>query len=590
MIARGAYRHRWLIGALCSVFLLSLISLIPVVFEGGGWSVTGGGYVDDMYVALAREVADGHSFAGNPFYFEHRDEIPVTFILPYWLYAAPMIAGLPVGAAVEFNFTLWSLLFALPLFFIFKKFGLPSWWSAIGTIAVYMVMYGQLLRPISMELVHPALLLFFLAYLSWWERPDIRRAALLTVATVFSLYAYTFLAQLIGAFLTLAFAHLLISRDRARVKSALCIGATTAILGIPFLLLSYAQLHHPAYFETMVRTALAYTHIPAGEAFRTACTVFLFLALGYVLHIFVLKDQVRLHTARILSFCLLGMAIIFVSFANVVSGLDVETASHAARFVPLWLGIGFVTSAYYLFAARKKILALPVKRVVFLMACAILVLVLCAPCLHISFEVFNFKKSRENIREVLAAQPVMRWLDARESEPKVIWTSQGNPSLWGYITIYTKHYILSDDSGNLQLVSNDETEERYLIATAANEPQPTLENIAAHVWEYNGVGAAHDTPNTINRGVKICRMLRLYRLGYKCGELTDSRTLYAEHYEEMYERYRKDIVPNLQEKLQKYHVAYIMKDKLRDTDFRPERLPFIERVYDDGRYEIYEVQ
>lgn len=578
---------RALVVCLVGVLLLSLVPLIPVVQAGGGWQITGGGYVDDMYVALAREVADGHPFAGNAFYIEHREELPVTFIVPYWLFAAPMMAGLPVAAAVEFNFVLWSLIFASALYFIFRKLSLPGWYSAAGTVFLYIVLYTQLQRPISMELVHPALLLFFLTFLSWWERPDTRRVIFLTVATVFALYSYTFLVQMIGIFLMLAFVYLLYLRDKKRIVSAIKVGAVTALLGAPFFALSYAQLHHPAYFETMVRTALAYSHLPAGEAFRCAFHVLLFIALACMAWVVVLKNRLPGVFAHGVSFLMLGASIVFLSFANVITGLDVETASHAARFLPLWLGMGFITLAYYFWAARGELIALRIKKKVFLLAFAVFVVVMCAPYLRVSFVMFHFEKQRQHVREVLAAQPAIQWLEARESEPTVIWTDQYNSSLWGFITIYTKHYILSDDSGNLQLLSNLETEERYLTATAASRPQPTLESIAADVWLYNGVGAAVDTPNTINRSVKWCRALRLKHLGYACGDLVDARTLYAEHYEEMYKRYTTEIRPRLREVLEKYHVGYILKDTKTDAGFYPEDLPFVEKVFSDERFEIY---
>jgi len=82
-------------------------------------------------------------------------------------------------------------------------------------------------------------------------------------------------------------------------------------------------------------------------------------------------------------------------------------------------------------------------------------------------------------------------------------------------------------------------------------------------------------------------MLRLELFGYACGELTDSQRLYAPLYAQMWERYISEVLPRLEDTLEKYRVSYVVKDRLRDTDFNPERLKNAELVYQDERVLLY---
>jgi uncharacterized membrane protein len=77
--------------------------------------------------------------------------------------------------------------------------------------------------------------------------------------------------------------------------------------------------------------------------------------------------------------------------------------------------------------------------------------------------------------------------------------------------------------------------------------------------------------------------------GKECGETVSSGTLNATLYEDMHIRYQEDVRPNLYEKLKKYNVTYIMKDFREDKDFHPEKLPFVEEVYNDTLIAIYKI-
>src|SRR3989344_2166085 len=277
-------RNRWLVISLCTIFFLSLIPVLPAALSGDVFGdVINPRYTDSYYTPMTREVADGYPLLGNPFFFEHRESVTPAFILPFLVSAAPLLLGMPLPVTVIFNFTLWSLIFGLLVYALFRRLGLSDAWACIATVLVYIHMYGQLIRPVSMQVVQPVFMLFLLAFFFWWERPANKyRDALLGLTIAATLYDYTYLLQIIIVFLGLVFVYLLYKKDWRRIGHGLIVGAYASVLGIPFLVLTFTQLHDPHYADTMFRIGLAYTHLPAGDALLGGARILSLLALAYL--------------------------------------------------------------------------------------------------------------------------------------------------------------------------------------------------------------------------------------------------------------------------------------------------------------------
>jgi len=117
------YRHLPLVVLLLVVFVLSLIPTIETrVIAGSSWRGVPPALVSDSlyYYARAKEVFDGFPFIGNPYFLEYQKTISPSFFVPDWLYALPLLVGAPLVATIAFNFTLWSLVFAILTYFIFR--------------------------------------------------------------------------------------------------------------------------------------------------------------------------------------------------------------------------------------------------------------------------------------------------------------------------------------------------------------------------------------------------------------------------------------------------------------------------------------
>ena len=95
---------------------------------------------------------------------------------------------------------------------------------------------------------------------------------------------------------------------------------------------------------------------------------------------------------------------------------------------------------------------------------------------------------------------------------------------------------------------------------------------------------------TYNRKVKFCRILLLHKLGVNCGEETNAVSFKGEKYfVDLYNQYKNDIKPNIKEKLKKFNVSYIVKDKNEGKMLMPEEILGTELVWKNDRFEIYTI-
>ena len=95
---------------------------------------------------------------------------------------------------------------------------------------------------------------------------------------------------------------------------------------------------------------------------------------------------------------------------------------------------------------------------------------------------------------------------------------------------------------------------------------------------------------SIAREVKVCRILFIFDKSKDCGTPPTSQELLGDQFFINVEnKFRTDIKPNIRAYLEKYHVSYILRDKVLNPQYQPEALGAV-RVYADDRYEIYRLQ
>jgi len=187
------------------------------------------------------------------------------------------------------------------------------------------------------------------------------------------------------------------------------------------------------------------------------------------------------------------------------------------------------------------------------------------------------------VRELQSYKAPLAWLDAQDSESKVVWVLDG-PNLSYFVPILTKDYELYETAGNMHFMSNEEAEERYFLYRSFDNL--TKEEMIAERKLYGGPALQYHIENTVNRKVKICRILLPKQMEDSCGSIkTISEIVGDRFFDDLYQRYllvRKDPKPYLR----KYHVNYVLASRAVAQKDRAEQF-FGKPVYDNGSFVIY---
>lgn len=268
------------------------------------------------YYARTNEVLKGNWQIGNPFYYEHRHDLGISFIVPDWLSAIPG------------SFFVWPLITAVLIFLVLKTLEVKGWMLYVGTVFCFITSLYSIVRPTSMQTIFPFFLLFFYALLKYLQSK--KNTLVFVIAASITFYIYPYLWQVV--LITLAS---LILMKKASTKFLLI-----PLLALPALTYLWLQLHAPYYWETMARIGLVYTHIPtldSGLYFLTMSLPVIFLR-------------------KRLPFVVLYIAFTGVLFSSVITGRELEISNHIIRFIALYGAIGIV----YLISISKRFFLLAI--------------------------------------------------------------------------------------------------------------------------------------------------------------------------------------------------------------------------------------
>jgi hypothetical protein len=304
----------------------------------------------DYYFDRMREVKDGYLFLGNPYFIEHHEDPPPAFFLADWLSAIPLLLGIPLMMTVLINFFLWSFLFFLLVFLLLRLLNLSPRWSFWGSIIVYSEVYMLMIRPVSMQVVFPFFLIFLIAFLLWLkETASRKRQVALALSAAFTAYIYTYAWQIvIVAFLLTPILFYLTNR-RDSLGAYFKMSGMFVLASIPLVLYTMKQVAHPLYWETMQRIGLVNTHVPTVAVVYVSIWIVAMLCFAVMLARHDRRVGVmRTHGVHFAFFLLLGLAMIAVTFSNIITGKDLELPQHIERFIVLWLGLASVYMAHFL--------------------------------------------------------------------------------------------------------------------------------------------------------------------------------------------------------------------------------------------------
>ena len=305
--------------------------------------------------------------------------------------------------------------------------------------------------------------------------------------------------------------------------------------------------------------AALYWFVPAMHKDRTSRTVLLFLGVT-------------------------GVALWILQGSNFFTGQLLEIGEHIRRFIVLWLPLATVLSVALAWRYRQYLSG--VRRGLVVLA----VVALAGANLYFGYRYVSpfiyVGAQRESWIEQQRYAAPLAWLQANEPDPVVVW---GNPhrNAVAHVPVLTRHYVLYEEPTQYMLLSNDEIRERYLVSSYFDEVTP--QTLKDSFVIYMGRANSYHLPKTIERGIKICRILHFYDGGKSCGVAPTPIELLGDTlFEDLAVKFTSDIRPHVKEYLKKYRVSYILKDVKLDRQYHPEELGAA-RVYNDGGFELWKL-
>jgi hypothetical protein len=404
---------------------------------------------------------------------------------------------------------------------------------------------------------------------------------------------YTYLTQIIAVFLPLMILYLYIKHRRQEAMNLAIACALAFVASIPFMAYTGLQIHSPYFWESMQRVGLVYTHLPASNIFTAGFWVVAALGLWFLSWRWISALRGDITYAKLVPlYAISGIAMLVASASNVLTGKESENSQHIERFMVVWLVAALTIFIAYAWRYRQYIKSLALFKKIVLGVLLLVVTFGVWLYLRKDFTVTTMVKDNQRVaveRQSYAAP--LRWLDEHSFEPAVIWTI-GAEEVNNYIPILTKHYVLFAPSAGDYLLPGAEQMRRYLVSHYFDNL--TLSDIEADFWSYAGVAHAVHQYKTYNRKVRACRLLFLDKIGYNCGEFTNSISFQGEAlFQELYRQYTEDIRPQMSEELQKSHVAYLLVDDSLYPSFQDiAAIPGVTttREYQDARFSVYSLE
>ncbi|MCC6290740.1 hypothetical protein IT398_01590 [Candidatus Nomurabacteria bacterium] len=581
-------RYRFLVVLVVVTLALTLIPIIDIyIVLGDKWQGVPPTFTDEtFYYARVQSIVEGGFVGGHPYFFEHRHDPPLVVFAGAWVNAIPQLLGLPLNSALLVNFILWSLLFVLSLYYLFRELLVPPSLSVFFTLLIYVQSYAHVWRPVNLQPVYPLYFLFYVALLHLICKQNLRNIICLGFAVGATFYFFAYLWQVAVVTLGLLLFYTLARRKWQLLKSTLLSLIIGVVIGLPVLLYALWLSHGSPYFwESVGRLGLVNTHLPMAEVIYSGGWIGLVFVLLVVFYLNARelrndKNLITINTFIVIS----GMGLWLMQGSNLVTGKLLETGEHIRTLILPWLV--FSTVSFGVLFWRRRTLVSIRTRALLTISIAILFSV-SLYYTHYYFRPFlpgNVDHGAWQIEQLYAGP--FSWLQNEEKNSVVVW-SEPRDYLTTNLPIFTRHFTLYNYFGMLELIPESEIRERYLISQYFNSPALTDFKSEREMELYLG---RHDFPHaakTIERGIKICRLLSFWNKGKDCGIPPTPQSLLGDRFfVDLESQFKNDIVPNIRSYLKKYNVSYILKDKILNPSYRPESLGAV-LVYSDSRYEIY---
>lgn len=584
----SANARRPVVVLLLTVLVLTSIPAIDFFFVlGDSWQGILPAFTDEaLYHARVQTLVDGHT-GGNPYFLEHTDGPPLVIFGGAWINALPQLMGLSFTTSIVLNFVFWSLMFAAVAYWLLYELRVPPWVAVVTVVLLYLQSIAHVWRPANLQPVYPFYFLFYVALVRLIREQTHKNIILMALATGTTFYLYAFMWQSAVITLGLLGLYTIVQKNWALMKATFAASLGGCVIGLPVpLYMLWLSKSSPYYWESMGRLGLVNTHLPMAEIVYSGGWIGVVLALLTVLLVrnkALREDYGAMVLVVFVSISGLGLWI--MQGSNLITGKLLETGEHVRILIVPWLmfatvGIGAT------FWQRREVLSGALRALGY-----VVFAVLLGVNARFVYEYFypflpqHVDASAWRTQQ-LYAKP-FAWLEAQEPHPVVVW-SESHDYLTTALPIFTKHYTLHAFWGVLELVSEEEVRERYLVSQYFNNP--TAASLKQDLAEYAGRQDAFHNAGTLERKRKVCQMVYFWDAEHDCGSYQTATDILGEKFFlDLESQFMTDIKPHIKDYLRKYNVTYILKDTVLNPTYRPEVLG-ARKVYAGDRYEIYKLR
>lgn len=540
---------------------------------------------ENFYLARMEVLVHGHFTSGNPYFLEHADGPPLVIFAGVWVNATLLMFAIPTFLALYINFILWSLAFAAAAYVLLRELRITPWVGVVCTVFLYIESFDHVWRPVNMQVVYPFYFLFYFALARLIRKQNTTTILFLGSMIGATFYLLAYLWQVALVTMSILFVYAVVTKQTPLARAAFFSGLLGCVLGLPVPLYAlWLSSTSPYFWESVYRLGLVHTHLPMAEVIYSGGWVGVVLLLcAFVYWRTPVFRATKEWQELVCILSISGGGLWITQGSNLFTGKLLETGEHVKLLMLPWFIFATASLVVFLWAQRAKLL--PVVKIVTVIVLGVLSLLnvyLIYQHLHPFFP-GNVPAALWRT-EQLYAKPIA-WLNEQPGGA-VVWGNPYSP-ITEQIPLYTKDFVLYDYFGMLELVPEAEIRERYLVSQYFDNPSEADLSSDHAMGLYLG---RHDFPHqakTIERKVKVCRILFFWDRQKNCGVVPTPRTLLGEQFFVDFENtFTKDVAPHIKMYLKKYHVTYIFKDILNDMEYHPEQLGAT-RVYTDGRFEIY---
>lgn len=573
--------------------LIGIFALAPILYviysAGNSWQgIIPDGYVGDSDFYMVRMVKGTQSFpfGNNPFFIEHTESSNPALSIADYLAAIPLKVGLSLTATLIFNSVFWNLILVYLLWLFLRQVGIKDNWIPCLIPAIYLEVYGAMIRPVVLQTVLPFFAFFILGFVIWLKKPTILNNLIFAISIAGTLYIYPYTWQVAFSMLGVSFLWFLKKHEWVRARSELKIIGLALVIAFPAVYALYEIFSNPLFPELLKNVGSIRTHFPSRLSFTLGRWVIINSFLWYlVARLTSLKEDKDFKF--LYSFLLImGLGILIVLMSPVITGKDGAIGDHVGRELYFWLATSTSLLGYLIFT-RSNLLSLPSykKSIIILF----LVINLVPVIKHYRRSLLQPFHATENktLSVQNYAQPIA-WLNEYDKNPRVVWV---DGPVGSFIPIFSRHYNLeSPDVAYQYWMPISEMQERYLVSKYFTDLTPDfLAKSFTVPLGHSYVRRLDD----LNWKLELCEMFKwvLNNCTPTSSGLTLSQVELAKETDikNLIDKNNKEIKPHINELLRKYQVAYAIKDKLNNSNFNVERLKNIKEIYNDGRFIIYEL-